>query len=304
MSTPVQWPSVSLVTPSYNQGRFLDAAIRSVTAQRYPRLEYVIMDGGSTDESRDIINAHASMLHHWVSQADAGQYDAINRGFHMTNGEVMGWLNSDDMLAPWALSVVGEIFARYPEIEWLTTLLPFEWNEQGQLVGCHARGGYTARQFRRGVNLVSGRWYARGWIQQESTFWRRSLWERTGGRLDTTLTYAADFDLWARFFREAELYTVAVPLGGFRVHDAQKTAAHLQEYVREAEQVFTRFGGVPYHRVEGRLRAALWQSMGSRAFRSIPAWIHAILVRHELLEPFKLCRWDGEQWIVATEYMF
>ncbi len=302
MSGMTALPSLTLVTPSFNQGAFLEAAIRSVVGQGYPKLEYVIMDGGSTDQSLDIIRKYEASLTRWVSEADGGQYDAINRGFRGTTGEVMGWLNSDDMLTPWALSVVGEIFAHFPEIEWLTTLLPIEWNERGQLVGCRSRGGYTARQFFRGANLASGRSYARGWIQQESTFWRRSLWDRVGARLDASLAYAADFELWTRFFQQAELYTVAVPLGGFRVHQAQKTSVRLHEYVREAEAVFERSGGRPYHGLEGRLREKLWNLFGSRGFESLPAWLRNGLVRTRILEPFKLCRWDGDRWIIATEY--
>src|SRR5215212_7784658 len=115
-------PRISIVTPSFNQGRFLRETMQSVLGQGYPNLEYVVIDGGSTDESVDIIRGHEQQLAAWVSEKDAGQYDAINKGFARTSGEVMAWLNSDDKYTPWALPVVGEIFAQLPEVKWLTTL--------------------------------------------------------------------------------------------------------------------------------------------------------------------------------------
>src|ERR1700744_3411076 len=100
---------VSLVTPSYNQGRFLEATVQSVLGQSFPGLEYAVIDGGSADESPAILQSHSAQLAHWCSERDNGQYDAINKGFLHTTGEVMVWLNSDDMHTPWTLSIVAEI---------------------------------------------------------------------------------------------------------------------------------------------------------------------------------------------------
>src|SRR5258708_5296321 len=113
-------PSISIITPSYNQVSFLEETIQSVLQQDYPNLEYVIIDGGSTDGSVEIIQKYADRLTHWVSEPDGGQYDAVNRGFQYTRGEIMAYINSDDKYTPWAFSVVGEIFESLPEIEWLT----------------------------------------------------------------------------------------------------------------------------------------------------------------------------------------
>ena len=110
-------PRISVVTPSFNQSAFLEETLRSVLDQGYPNLEYIVIDGGSTDASADIIRKHAGRITCWVSEKDQGQYDAINKGFARSTGEIMAWLNSDDKYLPWTFSVVGEIFASRPEVE-------------------------------------------------------------------------------------------------------------------------------------------------------------------------------------------
>ena len=236
-------PRISIVTPSFNQARFLPGAIESVLGQNYPDLEYVVIDGGSTDGSADIIRGQAARLAHWCSEKDAGQYDAINKGFARTSGEVMAWLNSDDLYTPWALRVVAELFRQLPQVEWLTTLLPLHWDEHGLPTRCSPVAGYSKRGFFKGHHLPRPGERGKSFIQQESTFWRRKLWERAGGRIDSSLRLAGDFELWARFFQHADLYGVALPLGGFRRHDEQKTAHHMDAYFKEAESALARHGG-------------------------------------------------------------
>ncbi len=245
MTTGQPLPTISIVTPSLNREAYLAKTMESVLGQGYPSLEYVVVDGGSTDGSIDVIGAHAAELTWWVSEPDNGAWEAVDKGFARTSGEVMGWLGSDDLLMPWSLSIVGEVFATFPEIEWLTTLFPTSGDESGRPVNSHLLDAYSRDAFFRGENLPTAGWAAAGFIQQEATFWRRSLWERAGGTLDESLDLAADFELWARFHRSgAKLYSVPVPLAAFRRHDDQKSQ-DLDRYVGEAYAVLLRFGGSP-----------------------------------------------------------
>lgn len=225
------WPKISLITPNFNYGHFIEATLRSVLQQDYPNLEYIVLDGGSTDDSVEIIRRHEDRLAHWESGADQGQYSAINRGFDRSTGEIHGWLNSDDMHLPWTLRAVGDIFARFPEVEWISSLHPGHWDREGYLERFSKTMGFSRDSFLDGRNLPpeAGLRPAvprrnRELIQQESTFWRRSLWEKAGGLASQDFGSAGDFELWARFYRHAELIGIDIPLAGFRHHDRQQTA--------------------------------------------------------------------------------
>lgn len=289
-------PLLSIVTPSYNQGKFLRAAMRSVLEQQEVTLEYIVMDGGSTDGSPDIIREYTSRLHHWRSAPDAGHYAAINEGFSQSTGEVMAWLNSDDQYLPGALSIVAEIFASFPEIEWLTTLFPMRWDERGRAVRCSARKGYSKAAFLTGENMPLGDWYSEGCIQQETTFWRRSLWERAGGALDTQWKLAADFELWARFFKFAELYSVDTPLGGFRGHGDQKTNLQRGAYQSEAMEILRAAGGG----APGRWRSAL-RAIGAK---HLPVPLRSLAKGVNLLHESKVCTFlgAGQGWTIARTF--
>ncbi|HTP66781.1 MAG TPA: glycosyltransferase, partial [Geobacteraceae bacterium] len=226
-------PRISIVTPSFNQGEYLEECIDSVLGQNYPNLEYIIMDGGSTDDSVRIIKKYEKHLAYWQSMPDGGQYRAINEGFGRSSGEIMAWLNSDDKYHAGALQIVAETFAGSPGIAWLMGR-PTVWNDKGKLAFVLDYLPLWSRE-----NYLKGE-IGPPHIQQESTFWRRSLWDEAGGALDTELRLAGDMELWTRFFRYAQLFTLDALLGGFRSHPAQKSANFMDSYNEEAARVIER----------------------------------------------------------------
>ena len=146
----------------------------------------------------------------------------------------------------------------------------------------------------RGEHLPGGNWFAKSFIQQESTFWRRSLWERAGGYIDTSFELAGDFELWARFYQKTDLFAIQTPLGGFRLHADQKTGQHMERYLLEAQQVLLRYGGRPYGRLESFVR--------SRWSQYFPGRFQRFAQKLRLLHPRNICVYDNlrREWQVAT----
>ncbi|MAP55645.1 glycosyltransferase family 2 protein [Altibacter sp.] len=222
------YPKISVVTPNYNQGAFLEQTLRSVLDQGYPNLEYIVMDGGSTDDSVTILKEYQDRLHYWVSEADEGMYHALNKGFQKATGEIMCWINSDDVLWEGSLQFVAEVFTRHREVSWLQGY-PSVIDEKGVLLfqrdPVATKAYFYSYQYRKDFSF----------IQQESTFWRRSLWEKTGGRLDTAYQVAADFELWLRFFQYKPMYCTKRQLAAFRKREGQKSA-DAKNYMEEADR--------------------------------------------------------------------
>ena len=224
----LKYPKISIVTPNYNGAAFLEETIKSVLNQNYPNLEYIIIDGGSTDNSIDIIKKYDDNLSFWVSEPDNGLYDAIQKGFDKSTGEIMAWINSDDMYARGAFSMVSEIFSNFKQVSWLQGL-PSTYDEQGRVVNISPLKRWSK------YNYYTGDFK---WIQQESIFWRRELWEKSGSKLATELKYAGDFELWLRFFRTEKLFCIKALLGGFRVRSKnQLSLDYLDDYINEVDEL-------------------------------------------------------------------
>jgi len=199
--------SISVVTPSFNQAEYLGQTLRSVVDQGYGALEYVVVDGGSSDGSADLIREYEPSLAWWVSEPDGGHAPGLNKGFAHTSGEIMGWINSSDVYFPWTLATVSAVFSDLPEVHWLGGL-PAQLDPAGRLIAV-----WPHRQLTR-YDLIG----EAGSLQQEGVFWRRSLWEAAGARVDEARPYAFDLELWLRFSQLAPFHSVNVPLGGFRYH--------------------------------------------------------------------------------------
>lgn len=291
---------ISIVTPSLNQSAYLPAAIRSVLAQDVD-VEYIVIDGGSTDGSVEIIRRNEDRLAAWRSEPDGGQYEAINTGFALSSGEIMGWLNADDFYFPGALTAVEAVFAAHPEIEWVTSTNAAIANVHGQTTRTFWVGRMSGAAFFRGYNLPFRGWHSGHFIPQESTFWRRSLWERAGGELDASLAMAGDFDLWARFYRHTELFGIRALVGAYRSQPEQKTATGLDLYLDEAETVLRKHGGVPYGRRESATRDRLASLFGQSVHR-LPTRVRNDLEERGFAYRASDVTASGDGWFVGSTY--
>lgn len=220
---PTTQPKVSIVTPSFRQGQFIERTMLSVLDQSYPNIQYVVQDGGSDDETVSVLERHAERLAHWESAPDDGQTDAINKGFVHTDGEIMAWLNSDDTLLPGAVAYVVDYFNRHPEVDMVyghRVIIDDEDREVGRWVlPPHSAKALKLADF----------------VPQETLFWRRRVWDKVGG-LDQDFHFAMDWDFLLRV-QAAGCRIVRLPrfLACFRAHEAQKTVVEIGE--RGAEEM-------------------------------------------------------------------
>ncbi|WP_157956312.1 glycosyltransferase family 2 protein [Acuticoccus yangtzensis] len=240
--------SFTIITPSYNQGRYLSSAIHSLRWQTGCNIQYSVLDGGSTDDSVDILRANEDFLFYWRSGPDDGPYAAVNEGLQSGTGDILGWLNSDDMYFPGALRFVHDVFAARPEVMWLTTRTLGNLNAYGDWSTIRIPGA-SSTGIARGHHIPGANRRFHGFIQQESTFFRRSLIDAAKEKygffgLDLSLNLAADFDLWLRFSQIAELYTTNNLIAAFRWHGANRSG-HIDQYIKQAWVSLDRYGSVP-----------------------------------------------------------
>ena len=204
-------PLVSIITPSFNQGHFLEQTIQSVLSQDYPRLEYIIVDGGSTDSSVDVIQQYADKINWWVSERDQGHADALNKGFARATGDILAWLNSDDTYQPGAIRQAVDFLLAHPGISMVYSDANLV-DERGQYLG-----RFPARQTSYSM-MLNGTVN----IPQATTFFWTHSWKQVGP-LDLTLKYAFDYDLWVRLAKIAPIVYVRQTWANFRLHEAGKT---------------------------------------------------------------------------------
>lgn len=233
-------PLVSVVTPSFNQARFLEQTIESVLSQDYPRLEYVIVDGGSTDDSQSIIRKYAPSLAWWVSEPDAGQTDAINKGFSHAGGEILAWLNSDDTWLPGAVSSVVRAFSERPGYGLIYGGANFI-DERDHIIGRFPAAQTDYRRLRQG--------YVH--IPQQAAFFRADLWRRVGP-LDPSLYFAMDYELWIKIAEHAQLQYVPQVWANFRLHSAAKTIMADERCWPEMLRIHYRDGGTLFSQLVAR----------------------------------------------------
>ena len=256
----------TIVTPSYNQAKYLAWTLRSVLLQRYSNLEYVVMDGGSTDGSREIIESCSSFLHHWQSEPDAGQAAAIHNGFQKSDGEICAWLNSDDLLAPNTLQFVNAYFRANPNIDMI----------------------YSNRVYIGPGNDVNGCWILpkhsdylmRRWdlIPQETAFWRRSAMDRAGG-VDPSFEFAMDYDFFVRLMATGRCVRIPRFLGAFRAHPEAKTTLNLSTV---GEQEIAKI----QQKYKIRYPRGSWL-VGGAFTRGVRLYSHFFLKRNRTLPGFK-----------------
>jgi glycosyltransferase involved in cell wall biosynthesis len=224
-------PTVSIVTPSFNQAQFLDETIRSVLEQDYPNIEYIIVDGGSTDGSLDIIKRYSNQIAFWISEPDKGQTDAINKGFASATGDIMAWLNSDDTYEPNAISGAVTFLQKNTEVGMVYGDANFI-DSEGQVIGQFNTQQTSLKRLQRGGV----------YIPQQSAFWRAELWHQVGP-LDPSFYFAMDYDLWVRLARVTEIRYTEQLWANFRLHGDAKTIAADERCWPEMLQVHHRDGG-------------------------------------------------------------
>jgi glycosyltransferase involved in cell wall biosynthesis len=222
------WPKISIVTPSYNQGQYIEETIRSVLLQGYPNLEYIVFDGGSTDNTLMILNRYQSEINVCISEPDSGQSHALNKGFSLATGEILAWLNSDDLYCPNTMRDVA---------------LAFDSQSTDIVVGgCQIIKNYsrfpstTSHHCILPMNQVillpfekildfQGSWLKGDFFFQPEVFWTKQIWDTVGGRVDQNLHFALDYEFWLRLARaNARVLHIPEDLAMFRMHDTQKTS--------------------------------------------------------------------------------
>lgn len=265
-------PKISVVTPSFNQAEFLQRNLDSVAAQCGAAFEHLVLDGGSTDGSREILEKNTDKLSYWRSQSDQGQTMALIDGFARAGGDVLCWLNSDDYFwAPNVLAKVARAFAAHPEADIVTADTVLVGADETPLM-IDMVGWPSARQMR--YNMA---------MPQQSTFWRKSAYEAVGG-LDPAFRYCMDFDLFQRLSQGRAIVRLPMVAAAFRIHPASKTSTWHAVFREEMDRLQARHGSGPLHwlavkavTLEIRLGSIAAELSAIAAGRRLPTYLNTRL---------------------------
>ncbi len=253
-------PRISIVTPSLNQAAFIEATLRSVLDQNYPALDYLVIDGGSTDGTLDILKKYGHRLR-WISEPDRGQADAINKGFRLADGEVWAYLNADDLYRPETLQIVSTYFSDHAETDWVYGDCQLI-DEVDQPIGM-----LKAPEFNLNRMIQRGEY-----IPQPAVFWRRST-AAALGEFDVTLRYSMDYDFFIRLSRYSPGHRLDAELACFRLQPSSKTVSGEEKHWRETLMISERYGLMPWK------FWYWWRRARHRGLRILPQSLQRIITR-------------------------
>ncbi len=257
------WPRISIITPSYNQGQYIEETILSILNQNYPNLQYIVVDGNSTDDTRDVLECYRSRIDHLIIEPDDGQTQAINKGFRLADGEIIAWLNSDDMYGPGTLHQVA--------LHWLESgadvLAGICAEHRNHAFRVINKPSATNRDFNTAqLARIFPCWFEGRFFFQPEVFFTKAILNKVG-LLDESLHYAMDYDLWMRFAKAgAKLKVIDWPFAFFRLHDAQKTT---QAIACIAEQCAVRNRQHPIELLE-EFKIQIHRKLGSLHAEKLP----------------------------------
>ena len=257
----MKYPKISVVTPSYNQARFIRSTIDSVLSQDYPNLEYIVVDGGSTDDTVDILKSYGKKIK-WVSEKDAGQTDAINKGLCQSTGELLAYLNSDDLYLPGTLKKIGEYYVQ-TGADWITgdyQIIDAAGRRHPHQTLVSVYKSFLLRHYSpRTLRMFNS------YIPQPSTFWSRAAYKFIG-EFETKLRYTMDYDYWLRLSAKYPLHYLPVALSAFRRHATSKsdtgTAAQFAEELSVARAHGATLSELTIHRLHSLVTSTLYGLYG------------------------------------------